>query len=170
MSKFYLIALFVTLIGVASGFDWCDKTKNKLSSSTDYQGMRSVIKDIIDYLMAAKHEDEATEIQYSLDDLFWGNKGDQEDIERATEEAKRFASTWLQKCESFSEEWEKDIHNRFLDAITRRELMDVMGRIASFLQIQGATEKAREFNDVIDHTMSEESFRFAWKYTEAYFN
>ncbi|XP_074602584.1 uncharacterized protein LOC141856215 [Brevipalpus obovatus] len=140
MSKFYLIALFVTLIGVASGFRKCHEIKDKLSNYTDYQELTLAVKDI-ENLLVVHRTMEAHDLIRSLRGVYFVDEKDPEALQRITEEVREFASTWLQKCERISEEWKTDIQDRFLRAIKKNELLDMERRMYQFLDVHGGSER-----------------------------
>ncbi|XP_074602337.1 uncharacterized protein LOC141856008 [Brevipalpus obovatus] len=139
MSKFYLIALFVTLIGVASGFRWCNETKYKLYGSSEKLEIIWVIEDIINYLVAAKHLNEANEVQRDLNPLL---VADSTTEESAKEKARQTAYIALQNCDSISEGWKLDLQNQYLRAENKAQLLKLMDNLATFFDNHGAPKAA----------------------------
>ncbi|XP_074596295.1 uncharacterized protein LOC141851448 [Brevipalpus obovatus] len=138
MPKFQLIALFITLIGVASGFRWCDEMRTKLTVSNDKMEIIWIIEDLLNYLVARRVYGRFVKVRGSLNLLISADKT----VKEAMKNAKEIVHVSLEDCDTISEQWKMEIQKKLLKARYKSDLLNVMEKIVQFLEIHGAPKAA----------------------------
>ncbi|XP_074603352.1 uncharacterized protein LOC141856818 [Brevipalpus obovatus] len=144
MPKFQLIALFITLIGVASGFQWCDQMRSKLTDSNDKMEITWIIEDLLNYLVGNRLFGRAIEVQSSLNLLISADEMVKGAKEKAKENVREIAKASLKDCDTISEQSKMEIEKQLTKAGSRIGLFDVMEKIARFLEIHGESKAATQ--------------------------